>query len=97
MDAVSWLLMREVSSEGDGAQQRERDRAGKRKGRIGPWRRRFPSAGTIQLETQARPHPGPMASQARHDFVTPQETNAPRFVIPQEKEKRRQSPSVFTV
>jgi hypothetical protein len=29
------------------------------------------------------PHPNPMASQARHDMVSPQETCASRTVVPQ--------------
>jgi hypothetical protein len=33
----------------------------------------------------ARPHPNPMASQARHQFVSPKETSASRFVVPQER------------
>jgi hypothetical protein len=32
-----------------------------------------------------RPHPNPMASQARHQSVSPQETFAPRNVVPQER------------
>jgi hypothetical protein len=37
--------------------------------------------------TEARPHPGPMASQARHELVAPQEFCAPRTVVPQERVK----------
>jgi hypothetical protein len=33
-----------------------------------------------------RPHPGPVASQARHELVAPQETCASRNVVPQERE-----------
>ena len=39
------------------------------------------------------PHPGPMASQARHQFDAHQETNTPRYVVPQEREDLRQSVS----
>ena len=34
-----------------------------------------------------RPHPGPMASQARHESVSPQELCASRNMVPQEREK----------
>ncbi len=34
----------------------------------------------------ARPHPCPMASQARHELEAPQELCAPRNVVPQERE-----------
>jgi hypothetical protein len=32
--------------------------------------------------TGSPPHPNPMASQARHESVSPQETNASRYVVP---------------
>ncbi|MDB6022188.1 MAG: hypothetical protein JWQ04_2045, partial [Pedosphaera sp.] len=32
-------------------------------------------------------HPGPMASQARHESVSPKETNASRYVVPREGER----------
>jgi hypothetical protein len=38
-----------------------------------------------------RPHPGPMASQARHESVAPKEVCASRNVVPQEREKGRHS------
>ncbi len=36
-------------------------------------------------------HPNPMASQARHESVSPRETNASRFVVPQWGRGRRNS------
>jgi hypothetical protein len=41
---------------------------------------RFADGGEI-----ARPHPVPMASQARHQSVSPKETSASRSVVPQER------------
>src|SRR5580698_4923108 len=38
-----------------------------------------------------RPHPNPMASQARHESVSPEETSASRYVVPQERGKNRHS------
>jgi RHH-type proline utilization regulon transcriptional repressor/proline dehydrogenase/delta 1-pyrroline-5-carboxylate dehydrogenase len=43
-------------------------------------------------ESEVRPHPGPMASQARHESVSPQETCAPRNVVLQEREVVRGAP-----
>ena len=37
---------------------------------------------TLNSRRRVPPHPGPMASQARHETVSPQETNASRFVVP---------------
>src|SRR5271167_1988946 len=41
------------------------------------------------MECLARPHPGPMASQARHEPVSPKGTIASRYVVPREREQRR--------
>ena len=49
------------------------------------WQDHLPEMNPFLME--ARPHPGPMASQARHELVAPQEFCAPRTVVPQERVK----------
>jgi hypothetical protein len=44
---------------------------------------------SAELLDYARPHPNPMASQARHKSVSRNETSASRYVVPQERVNRR--------
>ena len=46
------------------------------------------SGGGEELE-KVRPHPNPMASQARHQSVSREGTSASRYVVPQERVKHR--------
>jgi hypothetical protein len=43
----------------------------------GGWGRRI-----VRKERESTPHPNPMASQARHELVSAQETCASRIVVP---------------
>src|SRR5579862_1286962 len=44
-----------------------------------------------EIRDKARPHPSPVASQARHKSVARGLTSASRFVVPQEREKSQRA------
>src|SRR5579862_2682780 len=57
-------------------------------------RDRVPPHHEPEIRDKARPHPSPMASQARHKSVSRETTSASRYVVPQEREKHSALPIV---